>query len=246
MTISSLEQIPSFDAIRELPRNNKLKLVFDGAIQHRRETIGQELKNELKEFLVGIHITEPYITIAKLITDKEIVNNQSFFENCAKDYRKLAQQLIYKFADKLKVTIDHDTPMLTFGHLKNSKRQTGKMDEWIYYLHGAHCGFTNKRTGQNIEVSLIFGAEFGDLDPYFFSRFIKSTLAYQPLPIDIYEDYHDGIRINEVMLSLGKFEKIDSDCENHGIVVADRNAFENYSLRDRKARFDFLKLLGLK
>ena len=51
--------------------------------------------------------------------------------------------------------------------------------------------------GQLIEVPLVFSLEFGDLDPYFFTKYIKSTSDYKPLPVEIYEDYADGVRINE-------------------------------------------------
>jgi hypothetical protein len=32
--------------------------------------------------------------------------------------------------------------------------------------------------------------------------YIKSTDKYKPLPVDIFEDYADGLRINEKMLAL--------------------------------------------
>ena len=110
-----------------------------------------------------------------------------------------------------------------------------------------------------IEVPLVFGQEFGDLDPYFFSKFIKSTPKYKPLPVDIFEDYDDGARINEKMLSLGKFERISSNVGNHyEIVVADRQKVEIKSYLDlekmyqeqnkqtEKPKFNFWKFTGLK
>jgi len=225
--IKSVEQIPTLEIIREIPRPKTLKLIFDLSIQNQREKIGESLKNELCGFQVSIHTTEPEINIAKLITDGEIENNQVFFEKCAQDYRKLANELIYKVANILEVTINSKFPLLTFNPFKMNKKSTGQIDNWRYYFHGFHCGFENIETGQEIEVPLIFGLEFGDLDPYFFTRFIKSTPKYQPLPIDIYEDYSDGVRINEKMLLLGKFETIPSNVENQfGIVVADRDRIE--------------------
>lgn len=110
-----------------------------------------------------------------------------------------------------------------------------------------------------IEVPLVFGQEFGDLDPYFFSKYIKSTPKYRPLPVDIFEDYQDGARINEKMLSLGKFERISSNVGNHyGIVVADRQKVEIKSYLDlekmyreqnkqtEKPKFNFWKFIGLR
>lgn len=259
ITINSVGQIPTLDTIRSIPRERTIKLVFEKEVQSQREAIGQNLKTELVGFQVGIHTIEPEINIAKLITDKEIDANQDFFEQCAKDYRQLGEELLFKLVDKLDLKLNKDFPMETFNELKRDKRQIGKLENWRYFVHGFHCGFENNKTGQMIEVPLVFGQEFGDLDPYFFTKFIKSTPKYRPLPVEIFEEYADGVRINERMLSLSKFERISSNVGNHyGIVVADRQKAEIKSYLDlekmyqeqnkqtEKPKFNFWKFIGLK
>ncbi|WP_447635706.1 DUF6896 domain-containing protein [Flavobacterium microcysteis] len=257
--INSIEQIPTLETIRAIPRDRTLKLVFEKGIQNQREDIGENLKNKLLGFQIGIHTFEPEINIAKLITDQEIEDNQDFFEQCAKDYRQLAEELLLKLVDKLGLTLNQNFPFQTFNELKGDKRQIGKMEDWRYHVHGFHCGFENNKTGQEIQVPLVFGLEFGDLDPYFFSIYIKSTPKYRPLPVDIFEDYHDGARINKKMISLGKFERIGSNVGNHsGIVVADRQKVEIKSYLEleklykeqkkqiKKSKFNFWKFIGLR
>ncbi|RYE50369.1 MAG: hypothetical protein EOP48_19885 [Sphingobacteriales bacterium] len=191
------------------------------------------------------------MSIEKLITDEEIENNQDFFEQCAKDYRNLSGELIQKLADRHRIRIDPDFPLNSFAELKG-KKQGGQIDGWAYFFHGYHCGFRHKQTGQLIETSFVFGLEFGELDPYFFTKFIKSTPAYQPLPVDIYEDYADGVRINEKMISLGLFETIPSNVPNHsGVVVTDRNkieinVYEEVPKIAGKRKFSLLRFLGLR
>jgi hypothetical protein len=223
IVINSVEQIPTIETIQAISRKHILELVFEKEVQHQRQEIGQKLRNELLGFQVGIHTIEPEIRILKLISDKEIDDNQDFFEQCAKDYRQLGEELLFKLVHTLGLKLNTDFPLQTFNELKQDKRQRGQMEDWRYYVHGFHCGFDNNKTGQYIEVSLVFGLEFGDIDPYFFSKFIKSTPKYRPLPVDIFEDYADGTRINERMLSLGKFERISSRFGNYdGIVVTNR------------------------
>jgi hypothetical protein len=222
--IKSIDQIPSIDSIRTLPRGKKLQLRFLGFKNQERERIGQRLSKVLQDFQVSIHTIEPEINITKLITDREIEDLQLFFEKCAQDYKLLGEKLIHQLANKLGTTLDKDSPLHCFQKFKNRESQRGEMDDWSYFLHGIHCGFENKNTGQQIEVCLIFGNEFGDLDPYFFSRFINSTPAYQPLPVEIYEDYAEGHRIIEKMLALGRFEKIKPDEEYHPGIVVSRKA----------------------
>ncbi len=259
ITINSVAQIPTLGTIRSIPRERTIKLVFEKEVQSQREAIGQNLKTELVGFQVGIHTIEPEINIAKLITDKEIEDNQDFFEQCAKDYRQLGEELLHKLVNKLNLKLNKEFPMQTFNELKRDGRSNGKVEGWNYYVHGFHCGFVNIKTKQEIEVPLVFGQEFGDLDPYFFSKFIKSTPKYKPLPVDIFEDYDDGARINERMLSLGKFERISSNVGNHyGIVVADRQKVEIKSYLDlekmyqeqnkqtEKPKFNFWKFIGLR
>lgn len=259
ITINSVGQIPTLDTICSIPRERAIKLVFEKEVQNQREVIGQNLKNELVGFQIGIHTIEPEINIAKLITDKEIEDNKDFFEQCAKDYRQLGEELLFKLVDKLNLKLNKDFPMETFNELKRDKRQIGKLENWRYFIHGFHCGFENNKTGQIIEVPLVFGQEFGDLDPYFFSKFIKSTPKYKPLPVEIFEEYADGVRINERMLSHGKFKRINSNVGNHyGIVVAERQKveiksylflekiFQEQNKQNEKPKFNFWKFIGLR
>jgi hypothetical protein len=251
ITIKSVDQIPTIDNIRTIPRDRTLKLIFDGTVQKYREEIGQNLKNELFEFKVSIHTSEPLIHITKLISDKEIEDNKAFFEECAKDYRQLGEELIFKLIDKLNVPLNTKFPLITFNEFKQG-RQSGKLDEWKYFIHGFHCGFEHLKTGQSVEVPLVFGLEFGDLDPYFFSDFIKSTQKYKPLPVEIFENYADGERIIEKMLSLGLFEKIGSNITNYfGIAVTDRKKVEIEIYKDEndikvQPTFNLWKWLRLK
>lgn len=249
LRISAISDIPSIGAIRKIPREKKLRLVFEDTVKEQRETVGQALKNDLDGFWVGVHMIEPEINVAKLITEQEVERHQDFFEACARDYRNLATELICTLARQLNIDIGENVPLITFDPFKRGRKQRGVMGDWRYYFHGFHCAFENKKTGQYVETPLVFGLEFGDLDPYFFTRFIKSTKAYRPLPVELYEDYHDGVRVNQKMLALGKFERIEAAMPNHfGIAVAGREkidveSFQTSNKAKPKRRFGFAGLL---
>lgn len=259
LNCNSIDDIPTIEQIQKLPRNVKLILVFDKNISSLREKNGTRLKLELPGFLVGIHTQQPEINISKLITESEIEQNAAFFEKCAKDYRQLAEKLIFELATSLNTTLNKDFPLLTFNQFKTTKQQIGTVGEWKYFLHGYHCGFKNIKTKQCIKVPLVFGLEFGDLDPYFFSLFIKSTKKYFPLPTEIFEDFADGEKILDKMVQLGKFEKINSNILGHfGVAVTDRekikiNVYEeetpridNTEFKLVKPKFNLWTSLGLK
>lgn len=223
----SIQELPCIDYLRNIPRQKTIRIVFDHAICHIREDYGEQLTKNLPHFQIAIHSMEPKIEIKKLITKEEIIANQLFFVQCAKDYRKLGEELISLFIEKKKIILNEDFPFLVFNYLKGRRTQSGKVGKWRYFLHGYHCHFQNVITKQEIEVPFMFGMEFGDLDPYFFSLYIKSTPDYQPLPVTIYEDFADGKRILDVMLQLGLLERINSNLETHsGLAIKDRNKVE--------------------
>jgi hypothetical protein len=249
--VKSIEEIPSMVYLRGIPRGKTVRLVLEDSLRFQQAKIGESLIRELPGFQVGINQVHPEINICKLITYEEIEMHQDFFENCAKDYRKLSTELINKLASTLNLEINSRLPLLTFRPLLHSNTN-GKMEQWRYSVHGYHCRFEHRESLQTIEVPLVFGLEFGDLDPWFFTQYIKSTKGYHPLPVPIYEDYADGVRIIEKMLSLGKFERIPSNIENRfGVVVSDREnvSVEVYNEKpqmvERKS-FNLWKFLGLR
>ena len=223
----TIQDIPSIDRINGLSRNKTMKVVFGKDILSKRESIGNQWKKELNDFQIGIHMQNPEINIARLISDTEIVDCQDFFENCARDYRNLAKRLINELT--IHIEINPDSPLESFNFLKRREYRPKKniINDWRYFVHGFHCGFENIKTGQMIEVSLVNGMEYGALDPYFFTGFIKSTPDYKPIPVEIFEDYADGVRILEKMEEIGKFEKVNGIYEGRfDTVVTDRDKVE--------------------
>ncbi|WP_205528261.1 DUF6896 domain-containing protein [Flavobacterium psychrotrophum] len=250
--ISKPEDLPSEEAVCADSNEYKVLLQFDTDLESFRQSTGKNLKEKLPNHNVGIHGIEPIIGIVKLLSYKEIEENVDFFEQCAIDYGVLATKLIYELASCLKLEIHKDFPSLTFNPLKSGKKVTGTFNGWRYYVHGFHCGFYNEKTKQEIEASIMCGNEFGELDSYFFTRYILSTQEYWPLPLKIYELYHDGERILEKMLALGKFERIPSNWPNrYGTVVKDKERvevkiFDSSTDYIQKPKFNTLKFLGLK
>ena len=61
--INSIGQIPTIEIILGIPRERTIKLVFDKSVQNKRDAIGQDLKNKLLNFQIGIHTIEPEINL---------------------------------------------------------------------------------------------------------------------------------------------------------------------------------------
>ena len=215
---NTLEDLPSLSTIESFERGTEYIFIFGDLIEKEREAIGMKWREEFPNFSIGIHINEPKIRFSKLITDKEIEDNQEFFVKAAKDYEELSTKLIHRLAEKFDLKIEE--PIIkVFGRLKLSDNRAGVMDEWRYVFHGIDCRFTHTKTGQCIETPLTFASYFGKLDPYFFIHFIETTPKYQPIKLEIHHDYLDGKRILEKMVELDKFETIELENGNKGIVL---------------------------
>jgi len=223
--VANIDDFPNLKEIQEIQRGLQLRINLVGSAQKHQKEKGEELKAVLPNFFVGIHMNGYEINVRKLITDEEIAQHQDFFELCAKEYGLLGEKLINEFILENNIPDHGGFPLKKLnGYFGNKNHQPrGQMGAWDYYFHGFHCAFENRGTQQKIEVPLTYGEEFGELDPYFFSIFIKSTPEFQPLPVPIYDDSNDGYRILKKMHQLGRFEIINSNLTGRsGYIVKDR------------------------
>ncbi len=221
----TVADLPSLEWIISPLRHKHIKVIFSPAIIGERCRMKKAWKEDLKDFKVTIPMARPEINIIRLISDIEVIEHQDFFEQCAKDYHNLATQLITSLAEHLNITINPKRPLDSFEFLKHCDQEPedAVFGDWNYFVHGYDCGFTNLTTGQKVEVSLVNELEFGRLDPYFFIGFIKSTQSYNSLPVEVYDDYTEGLRILEKMVDIGKFEKLTKGSNfRQAIVVTDR------------------------
>lgn len=206
LSIACADEIPDIALLRQTSREKVLHLHFASEAERYREEFGLVLKAQLDEFVVGMHSADPVIRIARLISLEEINRHQDFFEHCAKEYRKLATELIFALAEQLNVEMAENNPLVTFAPFKCNRKRKGKMGKWQYCFHGFHCTFENKKTEQNIEVpspTALLSAIWTRI----FFRIYQIDPAWQPLPVAIYDDYHDGSRIIQQLLALGKLQK---------------------------------------
>lgn len=240
---NSLNDLPSIEKINSLSRDVILIVLFNKNIENKREKIARKWKRDFPDFLIrtGSQFSQKnHFFIQKLITDDEITKNQDFFEQCAKDYKNLATELIFGLADHLNLKIDSETPLKTFSDF--IYKDGGNFNDWRYDFHGHHCHFINIISQQSIEISLVCGLDFGELDPLFFTEYILSNPKYIPLPIEIYGHYYDGIRILRKMAELGILKLHNRS--NNNYVLSESNL--NGIIYQSNILESFLTKIGLK
>ncbi|PWU11985.1 MAG: hypothetical protein C5B50_22235 [Verrucomicrobia bacterium] len=85
--------------------------------------------------------------------------------------------------------------------------------DWSSDIHGEHCRFENSETKQIVEAPLAGPPRPDKVDPYFFSIFVKSTRGLEPVARLIRDDFHDALRIFDVL----------SEAVRQGLTRLDRN-----------------------
>ncbi|MCE5172519.1 hypothetical protein LQV63_24910 [Paenibacillus profundus] len=117
-------------------------------------------------------------------------------------YKIIAQELI----DKLILETDQpekseiikgDYYLISNAELLNDNEfLTGN---WYFDVHGEHCMFENVETGQQLEVSLGNIDNVGNVDPYFFYNFLKSTDHFKHLIQYFKNPFDDMLNLFEIL-----------------------------------------------
>ena len=121
------------------------------------------------------------LIIENSISTDFVMSNIDLFIQCFIEFDITAYDLIELLAKTY--NIDLNDPAQIWDLKRNkSKNQSGQINStWAYHFHGAECAFTNRKTGQNVEIKIIYGQEYGVIDNFFLFRFIETTksLAFQ-------------------------------------------------------------------
>jgi len=86
-------------------------------------------------------------------------------------------------------------------------QQTDRLPpEWSTDDHGGDRCFTNSATGQVVEAPLEHLLTSENMDPYFFSRFVKSTPRHRPVADLISDDFHDALKMLRILVPRPELE----------------------------------------
>jgi hypothetical protein len=105
--------------------------------------------------------------IVPSISTKTVLDNLNDFYKCIDLFDKSAHTLMNLMATTFNVNLNNSRELYELKK-DRSERQRGRINkEWKYHFHGKGCSFTNLHTGQFLDVQIINGLEFGELDIFF-------------------------------------------------------------------------------
>lgn len=141
------------------------------------------------------------VTVFPVIRPEHVAQIADQLLEAARAFRSIARQLCTRLAHALDLSPES---------LVDSPRTSGQLDpEWRYHFHGLECCFTSVITGQELDVKLSFGSEFGVLDPWFFHRFLSTTLEYTRLAASLPDGFLDTARALDVLESTGHLIRVE-------------------------------------
>ncbi|MGN7413928.1 DUF6896 domain-containing protein [Paenibacillus sp. SAF-068] len=123
-------------------------------------------------------------------------------------YEKIARQLINQLiletdqSDRTAILAGAYDMLTNADVIHEGEELTGN---WYFDVHGEHCMFKNTETGQTLEVALGSPADVGNMDPYFFYNFIKTTpelahlTSYFDHPFQDMLDFFEHLEAQQVL-----------------------------------------------
>ncbi|WP_145150065.1 DUF6896 domain-containing protein [Paenibacillus xylanexedens] len=124
-------------------------------------------------------------------------------------YQRIARQLIDQLIletdqpDRMEILAGAYDMLTNADVIHGGEELTGN---WFFDVHGEHCIFQNTETGQTLEVSLSSPEDVGNMDPYFFYNFIKTTpelaylTAYFENPFKDMLDFFERLQAQHVLI----------------------------------------------
>jgi hypothetical protein len=147
--------------------------------------------------------THEWVTVMRVIPAEVVTANAAGFLAAMRLFRETATDLAHRLADQLGVS-----PADLLDRVTDDDAVC-ELDGWSYEPHGMECRFEHTTTGQEVEVCLSFGAEFGVLDPYFFARFVKTTPGLEHLGFLLRHDFHDAARVIDLLAAGGHLTMVE-------------------------------------
>jgi hypothetical protein len=213
----SPDALPSAGELAELvTRDRHVVLVFATPTDVERaafdaatviEGLRSRLTDDVVTFDAGGRQGERWVTLKRVIPTPVVVEHAEAICAAARASRATATRLMHALAGVLGVGVGAFADPLI--RLTLGDRDGGDIDaDWAYSFHGMECRFTNRLTGQDVEVELGFGeagVEFGVLDPYSFHRFVLTTPAFAPVAVLFRDAFHDPLRALVVLEQRSRF-----------------------------------------
>ena len=123
------------------------------------------------------------------------------------DFESLSQQLLDKVLIETSQKDKDEVLNGNLDYLENT--ETGELkNNWNFEIHGEHCDFKSKTTGQSLTICLGINS-INFLDPNFFYNFLKTTSKHKKLANQLTDKFSSVYSLFQQMENKGILKKVE-------------------------------------
>jgi hypothetical protein len=116
-----------------------------------------------------------WVTVMPVVARSRVLERHGHIQRAIGEYRRACADLVAKY-------------------------EAGTLQpEWQADVHGSHCRFESRRTGQVVEAPLPEWVDPAPVDPYFFALFVRTTAGLELVSELLSHDFHDAARILDIV-----------------------------------------------
>ena len=197
MTIDIKEPL-EIKKVKNLLNENE-SLVFALTEQTFNRNYVVDLQKELPDYVVSEIKWMNKLYIVPSISTKTVLENLNRFYKCIELFDKTAHYLMNLMADTFNIDLNNSSELYDLKRNRSDKQRGNINDEWKYHFHGKGCSFTNIKTEQFLDVQIINGIEFGELDTYYLMKFIQTTESLKEMSLILNDESNNMQKVIEIL-----------------------------------------------
>ncbi len=202
-----------------LEKNERILFVLNNGSFNRDYIV--KLQKELSNYVVSEINWMNKLVIVPSISTKTVLENLNKFYKCIELFDKTAHSLMNLMAETFDIDLNNSSEIYDLKKNRSEKQRGQINDEWKYHFHGKGCSFTNIITEQFLDVQIINGLEFGELDTYYLMKFIQTTESLKEMSLILNDESNNMQKVIEI-LRMNDY-LIELSDENTGGLIINRN-----------------------
>ncbi len=213
------------EIVELIEKSNHSAIVINSIILN--DLILEELELKFEDKLICYIAWSKTLIVEESISTDFVKSNLNLFLQCFIEFDSKAHEMMDLIATTFEIDLDDSSQIWDLKRNK-SKNQRGQINSsWSYHFHGAECSFQNHKTGQFLDIKIIYGREYGVIDNFFLYKFIQTTKSLQNQFKLLNGTSHNLRKVTSVLYREGYL--IRKPNHNFGELILNRNTkiYEN-------------------
>jgi len=208
-----------------LEKNERILFVLNNGSFKRDYIVS--LQKEFSNHVVSEIKWMNKLIIAPSISTKTVLENLNKFYKCIELFDKTAHSLMSLMADKFDIDLNNSSEIYDLKRNRSDKQRGQINDEWKYHFHGKGCSFTNSKTEQFLDVQIINGLEYGQLDTYYLMKFIQTTDSLKEMSLVLNDESNNMRKVIEILWMNDYLTELPNGTNNELIINRNKKPVDN-------------------